>query len=524
MGREVFFNESFPFVTEKRLRPIAEAAGLELKVMNHAMDSDLSKEGPQSSHMCVANQVGKNVDVIAWDLDESMQGEPAAQMEAFIRWTFASQPAMIMINRGGPHGRSRRGKRKVVVNIGPGHDAEVWEDKIEDVPEPRESEYIGSDSWKDRWEQGRNDFWTSLIETYSSHVDIAAVDPTGAIWTLDHLQSFSNTALEADKILPLVDCGKEHPAPCDQVPAFVANKLAKTNTTIEDLASEVQLSEGKVCSATFGCRHIKYGGKRSHELRGELNALPIARALQTAAAILASPNGLKELLVASEEVLTTSANRALSANSLPPPEHCNEMFCSVYPTCMTSYFPNLGPDLMSTIVTNNETFPPMAMPRKGAAHFADDPEFQLQNLEKQFAPLGYEDRKFAYRLAVDDGIAKMKMVGGNMTDEEEEEDVARSDILFSTTGSGPLVLCEPPCLAGVCSKQRKMPLIKFVTLELDGVALETPVDLPVVAIEVGGPFCKTIAASVPEGDHTLRIFTSVQAPFHVMFSGLIAFS
>ena len=256
-GREVFFNESFPFVTENRLRPIAEAAGLELQVMNHAMDSDLSREGPQSTHMCVANQVGKNVDVIAWDLDQSMQAQPAAQMEAFIRWTFASQPAMIMINRGGPHGRSRRGKRKIVVNIGPQHDAEVWEDKPEDVPEPREEEYVGSDSWKGRWEEGRNDFWNDLIEKYSPHVDIAAVDPSGAIWTLDHLQSFSNTAFDADKILPLVDCGQEHPAPCDQVPAFIANKLAKKNATIQDLASEELLGGGKVCSAIFGCRHVQ---------------------------------------------------------------------------------------------------------------------------------------------------------------------------------------------------------------------------------------------------------------------------
>ena len=190
---------------------------------------------------------------------------------------------------------------------------------------------------------------------------------------------------------------------------------------------------------------------------------------------------------------------------------------------MTSYVPNLGPDLMSSMVTSNETFPPLVTPRKGAAHFADDPEFQLENLEKRFAPLGYVDRKFAYRLAVDDGIKKMKMIGGNMTEEEEEEDTASSDIVFSMSGSGPLVLCEPPCLTDTCSKKRLMPLVNHVTLELDGVALELPRDLP-VAVEVGGPFCKTIAESVPEGEHTLRILTSAKAPAHVMFSHLIAFS
>lgn len=256
-GRDVFHNESFPFVTEKRLRPIAEAAGLELQVVNHGMDSDISKEGPQSTHMCVANQVGRNVDVIAWDLDGNMQAEPAAQMEAFLRWTFASEPAMIMINRGGPHGRSRRGKRRSVVNIGPGHNAEVWDDKPEDIPEQHEEEYVGSDSWNTRWEEGRNDFWNNLIEKYSPHVDIAAVDPSGAIWTLDHLESFSNVAFDADKILPLVDCGKEHPAPCDEVPPFIANKLIAQNLTVQDLATEEQIAGGKFCSATFGCRSTK---------------------------------------------------------------------------------------------------------------------------------------------------------------------------------------------------------------------------------------------------------------------------
>jgi len=47
-GRDIFFNQSFPFVVEQRLRKTTEAAGLDLQVWNHAMDSDLSREGERS--------------------------------------------------------------------------------------------------------------------------------------------------------------------------------------------------------------------------------------------------------------------------------------------------------------------------------------------------------------------------------------------------------------------------------------------------------------------------------------------
>jgi hypothetical protein len=205
--------------------------------------------------MCVTNLVGQSVDVIAWDFDSSMQGAPPAQFEAFVRWAFASQPAMIMINRGGPHARSRRGVRKTVVNLG-GHDANIWEEDPDNMPEQRDEPYVGSDSWKERWEEGRNEFWNDILDQYSGFVDFAAVDPSGSIWTLDHLQGFSNAALEAEKALPLVDCGaNEHPAPCDQVPPFVADKLKARNISLDDFPRE-QVEGGAFCSALYGCRNI----------------------------------------------------------------------------------------------------------------------------------------------------------------------------------------------------------------------------------------------------------------------------
>ena len=112
--------------------------------MNHATDSDLSREGPQTNHMCIRNLlvVGPAVDIIGWDFDGNMQTGPAAQVEAFIRWSFmVSNPAMILMHRSGPHGLSRRGKQRLVVNISPGHNAIVYEDKPEDIPKPREEPY-----------------------------------------------------------------------------------------------------------------------------------------------------------------------------------------------------------------------------------------------------------------------------------------------------------------------------------------------------------------------------------------------
>lgn len=520
-GHDMFYRDSFPFLTEQRLRPIADAAGLELKIMNNALDHDHSKEGPQSTHMCISNYVGDSVDIIAWDLDAAMQGAPPAQFEAFVRWAFASNPAMIMINRGGPHARSRRGVRKTIVNLGggAGHDANIWEEKPEDMPEQRDEPYIGSDTWKERWEDGRNEFWNDIVNEYSDFVDFAAVDPAGSIWTLDHLEAFSNAALEADKALPLFDCGNEHPGPCDQIPPFVTSRLEERNISLADFPRD-QLEGGSVCGALYGCRNILYGGKKSHVLRGELNALPILRSFQFAASKLASPDGSKDLAITDEEMAVANS-RSLSLKSLPAPKYCHETYCSAVPTCMTTYQPNLGLSLSSSLLSNNNTFPPATIPRMGASHFADNPEFAVENLEKRDAPLGYVDRKFAYRLT--EPVPTPIYVNGSKTDEFEPEDSATADISFFMNGEGPVVLCEPPCFMDRCPQMRRMPLVTHVTMELDGNALELPQDLP-TALEAGGPFCKTIAEKVQPGEHILRLTANTKAPHFSMFSHLIAFS
>jgi hypothetical protein len=241
-GRDNFYNQSFPFWVKKRLRPLAMAAGLDLQIDNHAMDSDLSREGPQTNHMCIANLVGGGhnnnhmndtqhdvVDVIGWDFDGNMQAKPAEQIEAFLRWASVLRPAMILINRGGPHGELRQGKRRVVVNISPGHNAIVYEDKEDggdnsgrennsSIPNPHSATepYQKSSTWKQRWNNQRNSFWSKLFARYLSVMDLAAIDPVGSIWHLDHLEDFSNQALDAKKALPLLDCGSPvhdpHPA------------------------------------------------------------------------------------------------------------------------------------------------------------------------------------------------------------------------------------------------------------------------------------------------------------------------
>jgi hypothetical protein len=209
----------------------------------------------------------------------------------------------------------------------------------------------------------------------------------------------------------------------------------------------------------------------------------------------------------------TSSQRApvSSMSALPDPEFCNPIFCSVAPHCMTSYVPNLGMDLGDAIVTRENE----VRPRKGASHFADDPAFQIRNLDTRFAPLGYIDRKFAYRLAVNDDKKKKRKK------EEDTPDASEVSIAFSMVGEGPLVLCEPPCFIDECSKHRMRPLGDYVTLELDGRNLDKK-NLP-KALEVGGPFCTVISASVPKGKHILRISTSVVSPEHVMISHLIPF-
>ena len=252
-GRDNFYNQSYPFFVEDRLKPIAEAAGLELQVFNHALDSDLSREGPQTTHMCIGNLAGTDTDVVVWDLDGSMQAKPPAQVEAFLRWTMTTaKPAMMIFNRGGPHGRSRRGKQRVVVNLGPGHDAFVFEDDVNNMPEAHQEVYRGSLGWKEQWKGERNFFWEPMFQRYASILDIAAIDPIGSIHHLDHLEAFSNQAFEAEKVLPLVDCGKEHPPPCNQIPDFVEKHLKRAKLTVNDLPED---DGGKICWSKVGCRH-----------------------------------------------------------------------------------------------------------------------------------------------------------------------------------------------------------------------------------------------------------------------------
>lgn len=238
--------------------------------------------------------------------------------------------------------------------------------------------------------------------------------------------------------------------------------------------------------------------------------------------MLASPSSVEDLARTTDQEASLAKSRALSLKSLPPPKYCAEAFCNAFPTCMTSYLPNLGQSLSNVLLSNNGTYPPATIPRMGAAHFADNPEWAVDNLEKRDAPLGYADRKYAYRLT-EPGQPIPIVVDGNVTEEFEPEDSATSDIAFVMNGEGTLVLCEPPCFMGICSKMRRMPLVTHVTMELDGEKLELTPDLP-SAVEANGPFCKTIATNVTTGDHILRLTAITKAPHYTMFSHLITFS
>ena len=200
--------------------------------------------------------VGSNVDVIVWDFDGGMQKGPAHQVEAFIRWaSVLLQPAMIIINRDGPHGLSRRGTKRLVVNISPGHNAIVYEDNVPgDMPKLRTELYRQSPEWRKQWDNQRNKFWFQLFEMYDAVVDFAVIDPLGSIYHLDHLLDFSNQAFDAEKALPLIDCGSPgHPPPCDQVPNFIYKHLAMANVTNASLPLDD--TSGAVCEVLFGCRH-----------------------------------------------------------------------------------------------------------------------------------------------------------------------------------------------------------------------------------------------------------------------------
>lgn len=256
-GRDNLFNWTFPFVIERRLRSLCMSANLRLEVLNHAMDNDLSREGPQTSHMCMENLVGGNsVDVIGWGFGD-MAGK-AAQFESFIRWASRLHPALILVNRdGGPHGLSRRGKERILLDISPGHHAVVYEDDAEG-PLPRQEPYLNSSTWKRHWQpdgrNAKNGFWLTLFEHYSHIVDFGAIDPAGSIWHLDHLAEFSNAAFDRDKALPLFDCGYPgHEPPCDGIPEFVRKQLVAGNMSFEDLPRD---TDGLVCGVKFGCRHF----------------------------------------------------------------------------------------------------------------------------------------------------------------------------------------------------------------------------------------------------------------------------
>ena len=246
-GRDSFYNQSYPFQTEERLQAIANTAELTLQVLNQAIDSDLSREGPQTAHMCMKNLI-----------ETTMQGRPQAQVEAFVRWILAGlqpSPAMLLFNRPGPHTPSRRGTKHAVVNLVGDHDAILWEDnKPEDMPEMRQEPYRNSSEYKELWKNNRNYFWEPIMERYAPFADFAAIDPQGSIWHLDHLQEFSNAAFDEGKALPLFDCPlPPHPPPCDQVPPVFHRHLARANMSIDTLPRHD--TAGALCGVMWGCRH-----------------------------------------------------------------------------------------------------------------------------------------------------------------------------------------------------------------------------------------------------------------------------
>ena len=72
-----------------------------------------------------AAQLEEDKRILSWELDDVMSSNRAAQFEAFLRWSlaggteagaYARIPSLILVNRGGPHTLSRRGRRVVVVS------------------------------------------------------------------------------------------------------------------------------------------------------------------------------------------------------------------------------------------------------------------------------------------------------------------------------------------------------------------------------------------------------------------------
>lgn len=251
-------------------------------------------------------------------------------------------------------------------------------------------------------------------------------------------------------------------------------------------------------------------------MRAALNALPIVRAFLQTAKILEHLAFEDHETVKTNEFSHHQHAKTTSMTTLPDPAFCSKNVCSHVPSCLTSYLPNLGGDLSKAIIANETS--PVAIPRLGACHYAHNPSFAVQNLNTRFAPLGYVDRKYALRLAADNGKPRGKK------DNDQGVDASSTAIAFSMTGPGQVVLCEPPCfITSECSPKRKMPLVNHVSMELDGRPLPVPNGAP-SQIEVGGKFCRMIAKSVGAGKHILRLTTSAVYPDHVMFSHLVSFS
>lgn len=261
---------------------------------------------------------------------------------------------------------------------------------------------------------------------------------------------------------------------------------------------------------------IEDGGPRSHALRAALNALPIVRAFRQAAALLENREREEQGTSKLKKSSNGQYSGALSMDILPDPAYCSKTVCGLVPSCLTSYLPSLSGELSNAIVNNKTS--PGPVPRLGACHYAHNPIFAVKNLNTRFAPLGYVDRKYALRLAADNGKPKGKH------DNDQGFDASTTAIAFNMTGTGPVVLCEPPCfITSECSPKRKMPLVNHISMELDGAILTTPKGAP-AQTEVGGKFCRIIASSVDAGEHILRMTTSAIYPDHVMFSQLVSFS
>ncbi len=207
--------------------------------------------------------------------------------------------------------------------------------------------------------------------------------------------------------------------------------------------------------------------------------------------------------------------------TLPVSNHCSAIFCNKIPLCITSYEPNLGLRLQDHLhlpaksVSGNDSHI-----RLGTAHYGNNPDFQLKDVENRYAPLGYMDRKFGYVLKGRKDKTRIKAVM-----EDDNTGLPFVDISFQSKGDGsPLILCEPPCFIDQCPTKRVMPIIQNVTISIDerevvyGKEYEQLSRLPEI-----GKYCYLIQRDVAKGNHILRIATDIKDPYFVMFSHVISF-